>query len=152
MHELYELKEMLCKELEEYGQKGELTAGSLEVVDKLANTIKNLCKIIDMYEDDEYSSRGGSYEDGMGGSYARGGGSYARGGRGGNRGGGNRGGGGANQYGSYAVEGGSYARGRGGRYSRDGGMIEDLRELMQDAPDERTRQEFQKFIRKIENM
>ena len=142
MHELYELKEMLCKELEEYGQKGELTAGSLEVVDKLANTIKNLCKIIEMYEDDEYSSSGGSYEDGMGGSYARGGGSYARGG---NRGGGNRGGGGANQYGSYA-------RGRGGRYSRDGGMIEDLRELMQDAPDERTKQEFQKFIRKIEGM
>lgn len=141
MHELYELKEMLCKELEEYGQKGELTAGSLEVVDKLANTIKNLCKIIDMYEDDEYSSRGGSYEDGMGGSYARGG----RGGRGGNR-----GGGGANQYGSYAMGGGSYAR--RGRYSREGGMIEDLRELMQDAPDDRTKQEFQKFIRKIENM
>lgn len=132
MHELYELKEMLCKELEEYGQKGELTAGSLEVVDKLANTIKNLCKIIDMYEDDGYSSRGESYEDGMGGSYARGG-SRVRGGRGGNR-GSNRG---ANQY---------------GRYSRDGGMIEDLRELMQDAPDERTRQEFQKFIRKIEGM
>jgi hypothetical protein len=140
MHELYELKEMLCKELEEYGQKGELTAGSLEVVDKLANTIKNLCKIIEMCEDDEYSSRDGSYEDGMGGS-------YARGGRGGNR-----GGGGANQYGSYAMGGRSYARGRGGRYSRDGGMIEDLRELMQDAPDERTRQEFQKFIRKIEGM
>lgn len=138
MHELYELKEMLCKELEEYGQKGELTAGSLEVVDKLANTIKNLCKIIDMYEDGEYSSRGGYYEDGMGGSYARGG-SHVRGGRVGNR-GGNRG---ANQYGSYA---------RGGGYSRDGGMIEDLRELMQDAPDERTRQEFQKFIRKIEGM
>ena len=134
MHELYGLKEMLCKELEEYGQKGELTAGSLEVVDKLANTIKNLCKIIGMYEDDEYSSRGGYYEDGMGGSYARGG-SHVRGGRGGNH--------GANQYGSYA---------RGGRYSRDGGMIEDLRELMQDAPDERTRQEFQKFIHKMENM
>lgn len=134
MHELYELKEMLCKELEEYGQKGELTAGSLEVVDKLANTIKNLCKIIDMHEDDKYSSRGGYYEDGMGGSYARGG-SHVRGGRSGNR--------GANQYGSYA---------RGGRYSRDGGMIEDLRELMQDAPDERTRQEFQKFIHKMENM
>lgn len=134
MHELYELKEMLCKELEEYGQKGELTAGSLEVVDKLANTVKNLSKIIDMCEDGEYSSREGSYEDGMGGSYARGG-YRVRGGRGGNR--------GANQYGSYA---------RGGRYSRDGGMIEDLRELMQDAPDERTRQEFQKFIRKIEGM
>lgn len=32
------------------------------------------------------------------------------------------------------------------------GMVEDLRALMQDAPDERTKQEFQKFIRKIEGM
>lgn len=148
MHAIYELKDMLCKELEEYGEKGELTAGSLEVVDKLANTIKNLDKIIECYEDEGYSSRGGSYEgmyeDGMGGSYARGG-----------RGGGNRGGGGrrggANQYGSYDMRG-SYRRDSRGRYSRDGGMVEDLRELMQSAPDERTRQEFQKFITKIENM
>lgn len=31
-------------------------------------------------------------------------------------------------------------------------MVEDLRELMQDAPDERTKQEFEKLIRKLENM
>ena len=63
--------------------------------------------------------------------------------------------------------GGSYARGRGrnarrdsmGRYSREGGysqaaddMIQDLRELMEDAPDERTQQEFQRFIQKMEQM
>ena len=42
MEELYKLKEMLCKELEEYGSKGEMSTGSLEVVDKLAHTIKNL--------------------------------------------------------------------------------------------------------------
>ena len=83
MHELYELKDMLCKELKEYGEKGELTAGSLDVVDKLAHTIKNIDKIIEAYEEDEgYSSR--SYPDGMGDSYARGrysreGRSYARG-------------------------------------------------------------------------
>ena len=61
----------------------------------------------------------------------------------------------------------SYARGRRGnvrrdsmgRYSRDGGysyaredMVEDLRELMMDAPDEQTRQEFQRFISKVEKM
>lgn len=45
---------------------------------------------------------------------------------------------------------GRYSGERG--YSRDGGMVEELRELMQDAPDERTRQEFQRFIQKIENM
>lgn len=139
MHKLYELKEMLCKELEEYGSKGELTAGSLDVVDKLAHAIKNLDKIIEAYEEEGYSNRG-SYE----GSYA-----YARGG--------NRGGGRSNR--GYSREGGSYAQRRDsmGRYSRDGysyndGMIEELKGLMEDAPDERTKQEFQSFIRKIESM
>lgn len=123
MHELYELKEKLCDELEEYGSK-EMTAGSLEVIDKLAHTIKNLGKIIEMYEESEgYSSRGGM-------SYARGG----RGGRGGRT--------GANQYGSYA---------RGG-YSRNDGMIAELRELMMEAPDERSRKEFERFISKMESM
>ena len=63
----------------------------------------------------------------------------------------------------------SRARGRGarrdsrGRYSsrysreyRDGysghDMIGELKELMEDAPDERTRVEFDKFIRKMEMM
>ena len=76
MHELYELKDMLCKELKEYGEK-DLTAGSLDVVDKLAHTIKNIDKIIEAYEEDEgYSSR----YDGMGSRrYSREGRSYARG-------------------------------------------------------------------------
>lgn len=147
MHEIYDLKEMLCKELEEYGKKGDLTAGSLDVVDKLAHTIKNLDKIIESYEENgEYSSRGGSYAGGMnmgGASYERGGRSY----RGGNMGGR------------------SYARGRGrnarrdamGRYSTEGysrndEMIEQLNDLMDDAPDERTRAEIQKFITKLEGM
>lgn len=141
MHELYELKDKLCDELEEYGSK-EMTAGSLEVIDKLANTIKNLGKIIKMYEESEdgYSNDMG----GMGMPYGRSyGGSYARGGRGGNRGGGGRGGRtGANQYGSYA---------RGG-YSRNEGMISELRELMMEAPDERSRKEFERFISKMEQM
>lgn len=140
MHKLYELKDMLCEELEQYGKKGELTAGSLDVVDKLTHTIKNLDKIIEKYEEEDYSNA-------MGGS-------YARGGQGGNQ-----------SNASYA-RGGSYARGRGrnarrdsmGRYSREGGysrdegMIMELRELMQDAPDDRTRQEFERFIQKIEMM
>lgn len=152
MHKLIELKEMLCKQLEEYSSK-ELTAGSLDVVDKLAHAIKNICKIIEAYEEEEYSNNyGGSYE-GMsreGGSYARGGNqgggrgrsnagrSYARGGRRG----------GANQYGSYA-----------GGYSREDGysmttedMVEELRNLMQEAPDEKTRQMIHQTIQKMEQM
>lgn len=157
MHELYELKETLCEELKEYASKGKMSAGDLEVVDKLSHTIKNLDKIIETYEEEGYSE--GSYR-----SYARGGnrggnrqsnrGSYERGGRGGSY---------EGRYeGSY--EGGgsyeSYARGRGrnarrdsmGRYSRADDMVMELRELMEDAPDERTRMEFERFIKKVEQM
>lgn len=132
MHELHELKEKLCDELEEYNSK-EMTAGSLEVIDKLAHTIKNLGKIIEMYDESgEYSSRGGmSYDDGM--RYGR---SYARGDRRA----------GSNRYGSYAR---GYSR---EGYSRDEGMIAELRELMMEAPDERTKKEFQRFISKMESM
>lgn len=153
MHAIYELKEMLCKELEEYGEKQELTAGSLDVVDKLAHTIKNLDKIIETYEEEGYSEEGGgggqSYERGGGGGR---GGSYARGGRGGGR------------YSREGMGGGSYARGRTGnvrrdsmgrysRYSMDNDeMVQELRTLMEDAPDDRTRKEFQRFIQKIEQM
>lgn len=72
MHELYELKDMLCKELEEYGKKGELTTGSLDVVDKLAHTIKNLNKIIEHYEEDGGYSGRYMYDGGRDRSYARG--------------------------------------------------------------------------------
>ena len=141
MHELMKLKEMLCKELEEYGSKGELTSGTLEVVDKLAHAVKNLDKIIEAYEDEEYSQRGGSYN--MGGSYR-----YSR--DGGNRGGG------------YSRTDGSYARGRGsnarrdsmGRYSRTGNedMIMQLEDLMQDAPNEQIKQQIRQLVQQMEQM
>lgn len=142
MHALYDLKDRLCAELEEYGKKDELTPGSLEIVDKLAHAIKNLDKIIEKYEEEEYSNAGGSYRDG--GSYYDGG-SY-RGGR------------------SYARRG-SYARGRGsnanrdsmGRYSSDGysrtgDFAERLRMMMNDAPDDRTRQEMQNLVSRMDMM
>ena len=135
MHELYELKEKLCDELKEYGSKGDLTAGSLEVVDKLAHAVKNLDKIIEAYEDEDGYSEGWMpryyYNDG---SYADGRGTTNRGG--------NRG-----------YRGRSYARRRDsmGRYSRDG-MADKLRELMEDAPDDRTREEIRKLADKMESM
>ena len=129
MKELYDLKEMLCKELKEYGEKGEMTAGTLDVVDKLAHTVKNLDKIIEVYEDEGYSGHypyymDGSYDDGM------------------------------NRNGSY--RGRSYAGRRNarrdsmGRYSREG-LADKMRDLMDEAPDERTRQEIQRMIEKFEN-
>lgn len=86
MHELYELKEKLCKELKKYGSK-ELSAGSLDVVDKLAHAVKNLDKIIMAYEEEDYSSRSyrGSYDDGGMSSRRRDSmGRYSREGRSGN--------------------------------------------------------------------
>ena len=54
MKELYELKERLCDELKDYGKK-ELSPGSLDVIDKLAHSVKNIYKIIDYHEGEEYN-------------------------------------------------------------------------------------------------
>ena len=154
MHELYELKDKLLQELEEYGSK-ELSAGTLDVVDKLSHAVKNLCKIIEMKEEEEEYSG-----DMIGGT------SYARGGnRGGSRGGSsNRGG---SYRGSYEGRGGSYARGRGsnarrdsmGRYSSERGysrdgmeMADQLRDLMEDAPNDSIRMDIERLLRKVEQM
>lgn len=161
MKAMNQLKEMLCEELEKLTKKGELSAGSLDAVHKLTDTIKNIDKIMMLEEEEGYSERGYSEE----------------GGRGGSRGGGNRGGGGRGGYsregggGGYSREGGGYsgdgdweARGRfgggssydeggssyanrrrdsrgrysreGGGYSRDDGKMEivtNLKEMMQEA-------------------
>lgn len=120
MNELEKLKQMLCKELEEYGSKGEMSTGTLEVVDKLAHAVKNLDKIIEAY-DGEYSGR--YYADGMGGvNYSRRRDSMGRYSRDGRR--------------SYG-------------YSRHGDLADELRNLMEDAPDERTRMEMQRLIDKL---
>ena len=42
MHKMEELKEMLCEELDKITKKGELSAGSLDVVDKLTHSIKSI--------------------------------------------------------------------------------------------------------------
>lgn len=144
MHSLEQLKEMLMSELEEFARKGELSAGSLETINKLADTIKNLCKIEMYSEEGEYSERG----------YSRRGGSYA---------GGSYGGGGGGSYaqrrdsmGRYSREGGSYARGRGGRggYSRDEekeSMRDQIEELMESANNEKERQALQRAMNALSN-
>lgn len=122
MHKLHELKDTLCNQLEEYVGK-ELTAGTLDVVDKLSHTIKNLDKIIDRYEEEESSYDSyGAYR----GSYGRNRMAYARGRK-------------RDSMGRYSSEDG---------YSSD--MMAELHELMNNAPDERTRMEFKKFIQKME--
>ena len=73
MKSMYDLRDMLCKELDEISRKGELGAGDLDIVHKLASTIKNLDKIEAM--EGGYSGR--YPDDDMRDSYGRGV-SYAR--------------------------------------------------------------------------
>ncbi len=54
------LKDMLCRELDEISMKGELSAGDLETANKLTDTIKNIEKI-KMLDDKGYSQRGGGW-------------------------------------------------------------------------------------------
>lgn len=141
MHELYELKEKLCRELKKYSNE-EVTTNSLEVVDKLSHAIKNIDKIIEKYEEEEGGSYGyNSYDN-----------SYRGGGRG------NRG---SYNYGSYGRgrgrnakrdSMGRYASNNGEGYSRNADIASELRELMMDAPDEQTRMEYQRVISKLEQM
>lgn len=133
MHKLYELKDKLMKELEEYADNGKFSKEDVEAIKYTASAIDHICNIVEG-EDGEYS---GMYP------YAYEGGSYARGGRGG-RGRSNA----------------SYARGRMnarrdsmGRYSRAGEDIaEQLRDMMSDAPDEHIRMEIERLANKVEKM
>jgi len=135
MHTYYEVKDMLKKELDGIVKKGELSAGSLETIDKLLNSIKNACKIT-MYE--EYKEDGYSYADSdMNMStyaYARGRGRNAR----------------RDSMGRYSSDGG-YSRRGGYSYADNNEKIDMLREMMQEVSTDEERRALQKIIRKMEN-
>lgn len=121
-----ELRESLCRELDEIAEKGKLSAGELDTVDKLTHTLKNLDKIM---MGGEYSNAGDWY--GMG-IYGRDG--YRDDYRGGN---------------SYRGR----KRDSMGRYSRSDAredMAEKLRRMVDDAPDSRTRDALEKAMRILE--
>lgn len=133
MHELMELKEKLIKELEDYSQNGKFSKEDVEAIKYMASAVDHLCNIVER-SDEEYSQQGG---DGRNYGYA-----YERGG--------NMGGG------SYR----SYARGRGrnarrdsmGRYSRTEGvseLVETVRDMMQDLP-QNLQMDAQRFVQKLE--
>jgi hypothetical protein len=75
MAKMEELREMLCEELDKITKKGELSAGSLDVVDKLTHSIKSIDTIVAMedagYSSDDYSMRGNSYARGRGSNARR---------------------------------------------------------------------------------
>ena len=129
---MYDLRNMLCDELDELARKGELGAGDLEIAHKLTATIKNIDKI-EMMEDDRYSrdgdyshrySRDGDWQSGMRGAYDR--------------------------DMSNARRGTHYVR---GHYSRDGGidnMKRQLQEMLDNADDESIRRAIQRCMDTIE--
>lgn len=129
MAKMEELREMLCEELDKITKKGELSAGSLDVIDKLTHSIKSIDTIIAMedagYSSDDYSIRGNSY--------ARGRGSNAR----------------RDSMGRYSSEN-SYERGgnrgRSGRYSYDDEM-NNLREQLEDMERMAKDEESKRMIR-----
>ena len=61
MHTYHKIKDMLCEELEHIANKGELTAGSLDIVDKITHSIKSIDTIIAMEDYEDGHSEGMSY-------------------------------------------------------------------------------------------
>lgn len=163
MDELYEIEEKMKK-----SSGGKLSAGDIETIHKLTDTIKNIDKI-EVLEGSGYSEEsnwmadgrmyGTSYDEGM--SYARDRGRNAK----------------RDSMGRYSREGGSYdddmsyergssyARGgrggnRGGMSNRRGGysradakeeMIEKLEDMMHDAETPKEREAIKRCIMQIEN-
>lgn len=142
MHKLYEYACEELKDLEKKADKG-LSAAEIEYAAKLTELKKNILKIEMLEEGSEYS------EDNRGGSYR---GSYRNGNNGGNMNGM-----------SYR---GSYARGRGrnarrdsmGRYSSEeysmaaDDVIGQLEDMMDTAPDERSRKKIRELINEMKNV
>lgn len=134
MYDLRNLREMLCKELDEIAAKREMSAGDLDAIQKLTSSIKNTYKI-EMLEDGGYSrdseysrdgeySRSGAWEADMRGTYGRGS--------------------------SYANRGTHYVR---GHYSRDDArehMRGKLEDMMRDTDDEKTREALRRCMEQID--
>lgn len=128
-NELYDLKMKLVKELAEYGKTDLKTTSNLNIVDTLAHAAKNVCKIMESMDEEEYGYSNrmmppiyrNSYE---GRDWDR---SYENRGRGSNA-----------------------RRDSIGRYSSDDGMLDELYATMNAAKDETTRNNIQRMINKME--
>lgn len=155
MQELYEVEEKMKK-----AAGGKISAGDLEYIHKLTDTIKNIDKI-EALESDDYSEAsewmadgrmyGNSYDDGM--SYARGRG-RGRNARRDSMGRYSRDGGGSYRGGSSYDDGISYARGGRGGYSRDSAkehMIGRIEDMMEETDDPKTKRALERCVQAIEN-
>lgn len=149
MRYLEDVKEMLCRELEEISRKGQIGgAAELEAIDKLTHSIKSIDTIMAMeeagYSNENRGSYGGSYDDGR--SYARG--RYQRRD--------SRGRFMSNSYDDGYSErmydpyyNGDYRRGYS-RHDAKESMIEQMRETMQNTSSEDTKEAIRKAIQMME--
>lgn len=132
MKDLDTLCEIVSEKLSDKIRKvknGGMSDGDLDTLEKLTHTLASTKKSMAFIED----------EDGYSGNYPMGDGSYR------------------NSYRGSYNHGGSYRRRDSmGRYSGERGysrndLADKMRDLMMEAPDERTRQEMQRMAEKLEN-
>ena len=139
MQTYYDIKKMLCKELDEARDKGRIAdINDLKTIDMLTHSLKSISTIIAM-EESGYEGKSGhypmptfmygnrsfdeqSYDDRSMAQRRNAMGQFSR-----------------DDYDSHAM-----------RRSRDNGMAEELRELMGRAKDEETRMKFKRFIMDLE--
>ena len=136
MKELYEAKETVGNEIGDLNKKirnngGKITGADVDMLDKLTHSMKSLattCAMLEAEEDDGYS---GDMMPGYGGNYS------GRGRR--------------NGYGGERRNGYSGRNGynRNGGYSRTGDTREQLRQMMEEAPDEQTRMEIRNLMERM---
>lgn len=146
---MHKLIDYICDELDDLERKAgsgeKLSVAEIEYMSLLAESKKDLLKGEELM-DGGYSGRGYSRR-----GYSRREGRESRDGR--------------MYYDGRSYDGRSYERGRGGssrrgsmgRYSNEysmdtDSMVSELSEMMNEAPDERTRKEIQRLIEKIEMM
>ena len=147
--ELYEAKETVGNEIGDLNKKirnngGKITGADVDMLDKLTHSMKSLATTCAMLEAEE-EGYSGNYMP-MPYGYSRNGNGYSGNGNGYSRNGN-----------GYSGNGGGYSR-RYSRESRDGygysgkgDMTDQLRQMMDEAPDEITRMEIKKLIDQMDN-
>ena len=131
MREYSEVREILCDLLSDSIKDGKIAIGDVEIIKNMLSSIEKTYKI-EMFEEDGSYSRTGNWEADMRGTYARGS-SY----RGRKR----------DSMGRYSRD------GRIGGYSRHDSkeaMMEQAREMMEDATNEREREAIRRFMTELE--
>lgn len=126
MESMHKLKDLICRELDEFARKDELETWELETIHKLTDTIKNIDKIMMLEDEDGGYSQNRGYPYGKDIMYDDGS-SYARRGR-------------------------HYVR---GHYSRDDGrdrMMHHLEGMMAEAGNEREREAISRCIDQLRGM